>query len=143
MGICGYNAKMGDGIRLLFEGMYEAISDKSKAEGISVVDVLRRELIEIPRINVALRSGDQTALTMFYGLNVMALAHFSTVLEKSERDKKRCFAAEVEEFIRCLEEVEDFTLTLPRAEPQSDEAIGERASQIAEWISRRYCLEKV
>jgi len=143
MGICGYNAKMGDGIRLLFEGMYEAIFDKSEAEGISVVDVLRRELIEIPGINVALRSGDKTALKMFYGLNVMALAHFSTVLTNTERDKKRSFMSEVEGFIRCLEEVEDFSAALPRAKSQTDEAIGERATEIAEWISRRYCFEKV
>jgi hypothetical protein len=133
---------MGTGIRILFEGMYEAIAAKSVDEGILFIDVLRRELVEIPRINAALASGQDAISAMFSGLNQMALAHFSDLLTKEEAvedlGSRDVFMAEVERFLHVLEEVEDYNMSIPPAQPRTEAAIAARADQVGQWIQDQY-----
>jgi hypothetical protein len=143
--VCGYNARMGEGLRILFEGMYEAVAAKSRDERIPFADVLRRELVEIPRINAALQFAREGSFVMFRGLNIMALAHFQEVLAKSKVDPsdKTAFMSEVERFITILEEVEDYNLSIPPAAPRTDQNIARRADSVGKWIVERYIAEKV
>lgn len=142
MTVCGYNPRMGMGIRILFEGMHEAIAAKSRDEGISFDDVLRRELVEIPRINAALGMGADAISAMFAGLNDMALAHFSELLEGAgpavDLSDAETFMAEVERFLKVLEEVEEYNLSLPPAAPQTKPEIAARADRVGQWIRHNY-----
>lgn len=145
MAVCGYNARMGEGIRLLFEGMYEAILDKSREEGIAFEAVLKRELIEIPQINAALGRANDHIAGMFGGLNVMALAHFTQALDRpgSASGDKAAFMAEVDRFIGTLAEVEDHNVSIPPAVPRTEDNIAERAARVGEWILNTYYAEPV
>jgi hypothetical protein len=142
MAICGYNARMGQGIRILFEGMYEAILAKSEEERRPFARVLRRELIEIPQINAVLASGGSHISAMFAGLNMMALAHFKELAERSEPlahlQQKIAFMQEVERFITTLEAIEEFNQSIAPAEPQTEDNIAKRAARIGAWIQNHY-----
>lgn len=143
MTVCGYNKLMGSGIRILFEGMYEAVAAKTREENLSFEAILRRETIEIPEINSALTKGTDVTMQMFYGLNVMALRLFRELLDIHESQArpvdKAMFMELVDGFIATLENVEDYNISIPPALPQSERNIRERASTIAEWIEKKYC----
>ncbi len=51
MAICGYNEKIDNGLKLLVEGMIDAL--EKKMEGGSVTVVLQRELVELDNIIAA------------------------------------------------------------------------------------------
>ena len=137
MTICGYNDLMGKGIRILFEGMYEAVRAKSEAEGVPFSSVLERELVEIPQINCALASRRSNTLSMFLGLNQMALAHFVDLLSRdpAKSGAKEAFMFEVDNFIATLRRAEDHSMSVPLAHGASREIIAVRAQQIGEWIA--------
>lgn len=142
MTICGYNARMGRGLIELFEGMYDAISDKADLEGSSVIAILKRELIEIPQVNAGLATGAGTSLRMFQGLNGMALPLFTEVLRKPRFDGSRAmFMAEAEAFVEVLETVEDYSVSLPQPADGSAERVAERASRIGNWAAENFSLQ--
>lgn len=143
MTVCGYNMRMGEGLRILFDGMYDAIQTKSDQEGVPFIHILRRELIEIPQINGAISSSNLTTLKLFYGLNEMALPHFKHVLEhSSEEISKAEFMAGVEEFVAVLEEVEDYNLTIPAVNLANKQLVVSRAAAIGNWIVNRFAMGK-
>jgi hypothetical protein len=125
--------------------MFEAVFEKSRDEGLPFREVLRRELVEIPQINAAINASHDNALTMFRGLNVMALAHFGALLENTNSDvgDKRAFMSEVERFIGILEQVEAHNMSVPLAAPRTERNIAERASRIGRWVAERFCVERV
>ncbi len=78
MAICGYNEKIGNGLKLLVEGMIDAL--EKKMEGGSANAVLQRELIELDNIITVLRTAPGEVLPeMFIGLNLLSRAMFSEV----------------------------------------------------------------
>ncbi len=144
MTVCGYNLRMGEGIRILFDGMYEAIRMKAQSEGVPFVRILRRELIEIPQINGSIGSSRAPALQLFHGLNEMALAHFERVLADSgsESISKTEFMAGIEEFVSVLEEVENYNLSIPAASSGNKDQIASRANGIGKWIVNSYTIDR-
>lgn len=136
MTICGYNARMGYGLLELFEGMYDAISDKAETEGSSVTAILKRELVEIPRVNAGLARGDGTPLRMFEGLNRMALPLFSELLQTRSFDGSRAmFMVEARRFVGVLETVEDYSASLPQPDDGDPALVAARAGRIGEWAA--------
>lgn len=78
MAICGYNEKIGNGLKLLVEGMIEALEKKMEAGSANAV--LQRELIELDNIITVLKTASGEVLPeMFIGLNLLARAMFSEV----------------------------------------------------------------
>ena len=140
MAICGYNARMGDGIRVLFDGMYQAVATKSQQENIPISAVVLRETLEISEINKVLSLGSDTSVKMFFGLNIMALSLFSELVKLNplECASEKGFKLVVEDFLNVLESTENYSETLPPAMPQTDDAIKQRASAIADWILRNH-----
>src|SRR5688572_9144852 len=109
MGICGYNSRIGEAIRQLALGMFEAVRDKAESEGIEIIDVLRREMIEVPRITSKLTGQGQTHLDMFAGLNTLALPYFAELIEFHQRTGSLTdtdFLNVAEGFIQVLEMAE-------------------------------------
>ena len=142
MGVCGFNMKMGRGLTILFEGMYEAIHQKATAEGMTFAEVLKRELLEIPAISEWLGRSQDPALAMFYGLNMMALPHFKQVLERlvsatGQVDKEQ-FMAEVLRFVDTLKRVEEFSESLPKPPLKNGSEVIARASSIGAWAYERH-----
>jgi hypothetical protein len=134
---------MGEGIRILFDGMYEAIRTKADQEQVPFAQILRRELIEIPQINSAISSSNVATLKLFYGLNEMALPHFEDVLARSRGAiSKSEFMAGVEEFIAVLDEVENYNLTVPAASPSNKQLVASRAAAVGKWIVNRFAMGK-
>jgi hypothetical protein len=133
--ICGYNEKIGDGLRLLIEGMVDALETKTQV--VSVNSVLSRELIELDSIISVLRSARGDVLPeMFIGLNLFASALFAAVR------REVCSAAPPtlanacmkvgEQFIELLSMTERENQLLPLSE-WSDDAIASRAKLLAGW----------
>lgn len=142
MTICGYNARMGRGIVELFEGMYDAISDKAMAEGSDVFAILQRELVEIPQVNSGLARGTGAPLRMFEGLNGMALPLFREVFEDPKFDGSReAFMTSVRRFVEILETVEGFSETLPQPADGARAKVEERAATIGDWAARKLSLQ--
>jgi hypothetical protein len=78
MAICGYNEKIGNGLKLLVEGMIDALEKKMEAGSANAV--LQRELMELDNIITVLRTAPGEVLPeMFIGLNLLARAMFSEV----------------------------------------------------------------
>lgn len=132
MTVCGFNSRMGAGLRELFEGMYDAIESKSRAEGVEFSTVLSRELVEIPSVNAAMCNEKSSALKMFQGLNVMALAHFEDVPKKANRAE---FMKGVERFISLLEKTENYAVSIPQPAPSDVPNVAARASAIGRWAA--------
>lgn len=142
MTICGYNARMGRGLMELFEGMYDAISDKADLEGSDVLAILRRELVEIPKVNGGLSSGSGTALRMFEGLNGMALPLFRELAADGTYDGSReAFMRLAERFIETLEAVEGYSESLPQPSDGSKDGVAERASKIGKWAADNFSFQ--
>lgn len=134
---------MGEGIRILFDGMYEAIRTKADEEGVAFAQILRRELIEIPQINGAIGRSNETTLKLFYGLNEIALPHFTKVLEQSSGEiSKTEFMAGIEEFISVLDEVERYNLSIAPADPVNKQLVASRAAGIGKWIVARFSADR-
>ncbi|MBT0769855.1 hypothetical protein KIH74_13035 [Kineosporia sp. J2-2] len=139
MVVCGYNDTMGDGIRLLFEGMYQAILAKSVQERSTFRDVLCRELIEIPNVNRQLSVAPSLDLQMFLGLNGMALPHFTRLLDTpGPYVTKQDFMSAVDDFVTMLADVEEYGSTLPVSHFTEQDAVAARASKIGEWARENY-----
>jgi hypothetical protein len=142
MTICGYNTRMGRGLLELFEGMYDAISDKADLEGSDVLAILRRELVEIPQVNAGLSRGSGTSLRMFEGLNGMALPLFRELAEDRTYDGSRAaFMRLAQRFIETLEAVEGYSENLPQPADGSRDAVAERASKIGKWAAENFSLQ--
>lgn len=78
MAICGYNEKIGNGLRLLVEGMIDALEKKMEAGSANAV--LQHELLELDNIITVLKTAPGEVLPeMFIGLNLLARAMFSEV----------------------------------------------------------------
>jgi hypothetical protein len=78
MAICGYNEKIGNGLKLLVEGMIDALEKKMEDGSANVV--LQRELVELDNIIAVLKTvPGKTLPEMFIGLNLLARAMFSDV----------------------------------------------------------------
>jgi len=78
MAICGYNEKIGNGLKLLVEGMIDALEKKMEVGSANAV--LQRELLELDNIITVLRTAPgETLPEMFIGLNLLARAMFSEV----------------------------------------------------------------
>ena len=135
---------MGEGLRLLFGGMFDAIMTKSISEGVPFESILRRELVEIPRINAEIQGSPATALQMFAGLNVIALSYFQDLAKNAPDGSidKSTFMTGVESFISMLENVEDYSLQVPLAASSSQEMIAARASTIGKWARQSFDLGK-
>lgn len=81
MAICGYNEKIGNGLKLLIEGMIDALNGKMEVGSANVV--LRRELVELDNIITVLKTvAGETLPEMFIGLNLLARAMFLEVQEE-------------------------------------------------------------
>lgn len=139
MGICGYNDKIGDGLRLLFEGMSDALESKSKKR--SSLEVVERELIELDQIIGVLKTAPlETLPTMFAGLNFLARALFEHTHEELQKSPERSLTdiCEVtcEDFVSLLAETEGENERIAPGE-WSEEAIATRAKRLGEWALQR------
>ncbi|MBT0769856.1 hypothetical protein KIH74_13040 [Kineosporia sp. J2-2] len=139
MVVCGYNDTMGDGIRLLFEGMYQAILTKSEQERSTFRDVLRRELFGMLDVNRQLSVASSPDLQMLLGLNGMVLPHFTRLLDgPGPHVPKEEFMAAVDDFVTMLADVEEYGSTLPAFHFTQGNAVEERAAKIGKWARDHY-----
>lgn len=138
MTICGYNQKMGDGLEVLFQGMYEAVAQKALQEGIEISAVLERELVEIPCINLELKRSFSPELQMFCGLNDIAMPFFAEVLEhiRSGKDPRTSFSMVLQEFVSTLEHAEGESEKRPQVEGK--ENVQGRAKALGKWIRQKF-----
>jgi hypothetical protein len=142
MTICGYNSRMGQGLLELFQGMYDAISEKADQESSTVIAILHRELVEIPQVNAGLACGAGTALRMFEGLNQMALPLFTELSRSTTFDGSRAmFMDAANQFVSVLETVEDYSASLPQPTDGDPERVASRAKRIGDWAASNYSMQ--
>jgi hypothetical protein len=89
MAFCGYNETMASGIRLLVEGMIEAMLARHNS-GASMEEVLRTELIDLAKMNETLTMADRQPgdlLNALTAINLFAQTIFSrSTGKKSDAD---------------------------------------------------------
>ena len=134
MAICGFNDKIGDGLKLLVEGMIEALEVKAAAA--SPEKALQRELLELDTIICVLRTAKGQVLPeMFVGLNLLAKAMFVEVereLRNSVTNDLRAVCLRIgTEFIDLLARTEDRSKAL-RQQNEST-LITTEAKRLAQW----------
>lgn len=139
MTICGYNDTIGEGLRMLVDGMVEAL--EKKAESTSVQDVLAREAVELDSMIAVMRNAQGGTLPeMFVGLNLLAKALFRRVQEDLIAQNSEDLGG------ACREVGESFIELLSNTENEYEErrALGgkslsaqECAREVAEWALRR------
>lgn len=84
MAFCGYNETMANGIRLLIEGMIEAMLARHDS-GTSMEEVLRTELIDLAKMNETLTMADRQPgdlLNALTAINLFAQTIFSRSIDK-------------------------------------------------------------
>jgi hypothetical protein len=142
MTICGYNDTIGGGLRMLVDGMVEAL--EKKAAKTSVQEVLEREAVELEAMITTMRTAQgETLPEMFVGLNLLAKALFQRVQEDLKLQNSDDLGA------ACREIGESFIELLSDTETEYEvqrEAGGENLSaqtcarEVAEWALRRSAL---
>jgi hypothetical protein len=136
MTICGYNEKMGLALELLFDGIYEAIDVKAREVGVQFKDILAREKLEIPTINLFLGDAQDFRLRMFLGLNKLALPFFESLFRDIDEvgiEFSRVYYDEkVREFISLLRHSEEFAESVPKSSDSN--GIVKRAELVGRWI---------
>jgi hypothetical protein len=146
MSICGYNEKIGSGLRLLVEGMVDAL--EIKAANASIDDVLNREIVELKAMIGTMReAGEQTLPAMFVGLNELAKALFEQVRLEMREDSSRTLSE------TCVNLGESFVTLLAETEHRNQQQQGGTISlnqadnlavALAQWVleqsvQRRQC----
>jgi hypothetical protein len=139
MAICGFNAKIGEGLRLLVEGMIEALEKKARTS--SSNEVLARELVELDNIVSVLRSAPGEVLPeMFIGLNLLAKSLFAEVQNELRSSGSHDLAT------ACREVGKNFVDLLAQTELRSEElrshqhgngSIAAEARELAQWALER------
>lgn len=135
MAICGFNEKIGNGLRLLSEGMIDAL--ETKAVRSTPEKVLARELVELENIISVLRTSEGEVLPeMFIGLNLFAKALFVRAqqdLTSLRGESLETVCREISEnFIDLLSQTERRSEQMPLREDGS-EAVAKRARELAQW----------
>jgi hypothetical protein len=129
MSICGYNDKIGDGLRLLVEGMIEALDRKTKASPIAAV--LDREVTELEAMIGTLSKADHCTLAqMFVGLNILARALFEQVRQMPGVERESSWADE------CRSVCEAFTVLLSRTENHYEQSEQRRSALTKRSVER-------
>lgn len=136
MAICGYNDKIGDGLRILVEGMIEAL--EKKAESASANEVLDRELIELEAmISTMKRARGDTLPEMFVGLNMLAKALFERVQNNLRQTNGEDIARECKSvgkaFIHLLSETEKRN-EFQKLAMAKNMPVDKLATALAEWV---------
>jgi hypothetical protein len=139
MAICGFNDKIGQGIRLLFEGMIDALEKKAAAT--STDEVLQRELVELDNIISVLRTAPGEVLPeMFIALNLLARSLFTNVQNELRSSKSNNLARACREvgdnFIDLLAHTELKSEEL-RSNQNGNESIAADARKLAQWALER------
>jgi len=139
MAICGYNEKIGEGLRILVDGMVEAL--ENKVDHSTVEEVLRREVIELETMIFTMKKAENETLTeMFVGLDILAKALFERVRKNLKDLKSEALGAE------CRGVGESFIALLSEAEKRSEQRRiinGKEippeifARELAEWVVRQ------
>jgi hypothetical protein len=139
MAICGYNEKIGNGLKLLVEGMIDALEKKMEAGSASAV--LQRELVELDTIIAILRTAPGEVLPeMFIGLNLLARALFSKVQQELLASDSNDLAG------ACQRVGDDFIGLLTQTELKHQElrshddgriSIAAQARALAQWALER------
>jgi hypothetical protein len=136
MTICGYNDKIGEGLRILFEGMIQALHEKAvKSSAEAVMD---NEIIELEAmINTLSRAKGKTLPEMFVGLNLLAKPLFERVranLKSSVNGDLGMECREVgEAFVALLADAERKSIR-QRLKLGSNIEPEELASDLAQWV---------
>lgn len=134
MAICGFNDKIGEGLKLLVEGMIQAL--EAKAAATSAEEVLQRELLELDSIISVLETAPGQVLPeMFIGLNLLAKAMFV----ETERELRYTGNSDLgtvcrrigTEFIDLLARTEDRSQAMRRQ--ARSESITAEAEKLAQW----------
>lgn len=134
MTICGYNETIGRGLRLLIQGMIEALERKSEACPIN--ELLDREVVELEAMIETLGVDDRNTLAqMFVGLNFLARALFEQVRQNQSNASDTTWHDEM----RSIGEA--FNILLSRTEDHGEQrrAAGEGrppqqfAKELARW----------
>jgi len=139
MAICGYNDKIGEGLRLLVEGMVDAL--ERKAATASADEVLATELRELDAMISTLGTAEgETLPQMFVGLNVFASALFSDVqrqlLSSGSGDLSAPCRRVGEDFVDLLIETEGKSQEL-RSSDYEKRSASVFAKTLAEWSLRK------
>ena len=133
MVVCGYDNKMGEGLRLLFEGVIAALERTADTDGISLRNAVGADLAEIPIVNARLSKSDGTEVRMCRGLNGMVLAVFEAIASETEDDESvgPRAAKHVDRFIELLSEAENHN---EHIKTSLDVSYEERADRVGRWI---------
>lgn len=89
MAICGYNEKIGEGLRLLIEGM--AMSMQEKADRLGTIQALDDELYELSEM-IKRMQGKGPVPEIFIGLDIFAERFFAEVKKVALRDNTAIIA---------------------------------------------------
>lgn len=79
MGLCGYNYKIGNGLKNLLDGMIDSIEEKATKVG--AVKALNDEIHELD-VMISKMKNQGVIQDMFVGLNVFAKYFFSEILKE-------------------------------------------------------------
>jgi hypothetical protein len=139
MAICGYNEKIGNGLKLLLEGMIESL--EKKMESASADAVLQQELVELDNIIDVLKAAPEEVLPkMFVGLNLLAQAMFLEVKEEflssDEQDLGSVCRMIGSRFVDLLAETERRHQEL-RSFNTDQLSIAEHARSLARWALQK------
>ena len=139
MAICGYNEKIGNGLKLLVEGMINSLEKKMEAGSANAV--LQRELVELDNIITTLRTAPgETLPEMFVGLNLLARAMFLEVQKELLASGNNDLAG------ACRRVGNNFVDLLAQTEAQHQElrdghgSVAEQARVLAQWFLERSLL---
>jgi len=144
MAICGYNKKIGNGLKLLFDGMIDSMEEKAvKSNEIKVLDDEIREL----NIMIERMQNQGVIQDIFIGLNTFA-KHFFTEIRKqieiNPTESLRSLADKITPaFIMTIKGAEEYRNdfeSIPNETGDEDYAI----KLVADWVNKNghYDYEK-
>jgi hypothetical protein len=139
MAICGYNEKIGNGLKMLVEGMIDALEKKAATSSAEVV--LKRELVELDNIISVLKTAPGEVLPeMFIGLNLLAKSMFSEV-------QKELYSSQSEDLASACRKIgNNFVDLLAQTELKNEElrsrldaggSVAENAQNLARWALKK------
>ncbi len=142
MAICGYNEKIGNGLKMLVEGMIDALEKKVATS--STEAVLKRELVELDAIISVLKTAPGEVLPeMFIGLNLLAKSMFSEVQKELHSSGSKDLAAACRKvgnnFVDLLAQTELKNEDL-RSHPAAGGSIATNAQNLAKWALEKSLL---
>jgi hypothetical protein len=136
MTICGYNERIGEGLRILVEGMVQALEEKLNYASVS--EVMDNEIIELETMIETMRATHgETLPEMFVGLNLLAKPLFERVRSNLRESKSENLGVECraigEMFVNILADTERRSIEqrLRKSKKASPDNL---ARELAQWV---------